>query len=114
MQIPNIPNLCVGEGGKLSNMGEPQKSFFLVYKIFRFEKHRGPGTAPTVLHPAEDMSRPSLTTVTGWKPDFRALKLAVHQDLLGLFGKTKGSGALLQNHRSDILGLQVRKLRDRD
>lgn len=54
MQIPNIPNLCVGEGGKLSNMGEPQKSFFLVYKIFRFEKHRGPGTAPTVLHPAEE------------------------------------------------------------
>lgn len=23
-----IPNLCVGEGGKLSNMGEPQKPFF--------------------------------------------------------------------------------------
>lgn len=23
-----IPNLCVREGGKLNNMGEPQKPFF--------------------------------------------------------------------------------------
>lgn len=27
MQI--VPNLCVGEGGKLSNMEESQKPFFL-------------------------------------------------------------------------------------
>lgn len=60
-----IPNLCVGEGGKLSNMGETQKSFFQVCKILRFEKHNGPGIAPKVLHPAKDMTRSVFIIFTG-------------------------------------------------
>lgn len=39
-------------------MEEPQK------QILRFEKNRGAGTAPKVLHPVRDMIRCAFTTVT--------------------------------------------------
>lgn len=47
-----IPNLCVREGGKLNNMGEPQKPFFFFrYTRYPGLRNRGHRTAPRVLHP---------------------------------------------------------------
>lgn len=61
------------KAGNLSDMADPQEQFFKGPKYWGVRSLRGPGTAPELLHPEEDIIRSAHGTITGGRlPGVRA------------------------------------------